>query len=225
MKKTLLTGIAALFLATGTAHTIEYQGKLPKHVQQLPHYPPVVCVAPNWATESCEDRQPRYWVAALSDFFKWLDWTKTNWLGTVLVDIPPPWDGKWPNEEPADDEGGFPKEVQGLWCLSPSESTKTKIILNPATEDADVCKPDEGVVLISYSQFYGPNGRNDCALDTKTKIEPAKEISEPENVRSSAVYHIHLRCLSKPNQMDFVIHHNVYDDGDEELLVRPTTQG
>src|SRR5262249_13367886 len=141
MTKLLLTGIAALFLATGTAHTIEYQGKLPKPVQRLPSYPPVVCVAPNWAAEPCEDRQPRYWLAALADFFKRLD---SSWLGTALVNIPPPWDGKWPNEEPTDEEGGFPKEVQGLWCLSPSESTKTKIILNP---HADGCKPDEGVVL------------------------------------------------------------------------------
>jgi len=95
MTKLLLTGIAALFLATGTAYSIEYQGKLPKPVQRLPSYPPVVCVAPNWAAEPCEDRQPRYWLAALSDFFKWLEWTKTNWLGTILVDYRP-WDGTWP---------------------------------------------------------------------------------------------------------------------------------
>jgi hypothetical protein len=238
----LLTSIAALLLATGTAHAIEYQGKLPKPVQRLPHYPPVVCVAPNWATEPCEDRQPRYWALLIADVVKalqgiaqiWYDWSRTpqtNWFGAVKYNFPLSWDGRWPNrdgkyEEPEaeddEDEGGFPKEIQGLWCLSPSESTKTKIILNP---HADGCKSDEGVVLISYSQFYGPNGQNDCALDTKTKIASEKEIWEPEHIRSSAVYHIQLKCLSKPNRMNFTIHHNAWDNGDEELVVRPSTQG
>jgi hypothetical protein len=58
-KKLLLTGVAALFLAMGAAHATEYQGKLPTPVQKLPEYPPVVCVAPNWATEPCENRQPK----------------------------------------------------------------------------------------------------------------------------------------------------------------------
>jgi hypothetical protein len=57
MTRIFLTGIAALFLATGAAHAIEYQGNLPKPVQKLPAYPPVVCVAPNWESEPCEDRQ------------------------------------------------------------------------------------------------------------------------------------------------------------------------
>jgi hypothetical protein len=231
MKRLLLSGIAALFLATGTAHTIEYQGKLPKPVQRLPSYPPVVCVAPNWAAEPCEDRQPQHWLVALSDLFKWLDWIKTSWVGAVeTFDQPRPWIGKWPDEVHTDDDneddGGFPKEVRGLWCLSPSESTETKLILNPAT-GADVCKPDEGVILISYSQFYGPNGRNNCALDTKTKMTPAREILEPERMRSSAVYHVHLRCFKKDksNWTDFLIHHNAWDNGDEELVIRPSTQG
>jgi hypothetical protein len=117
----------------------------------------------------------------------------------------------------ADNEGGFPEEIRGLWCISPSESTKAKIILNPNNGD---CKPDEGVVLISYSQFYGPNGQNDCALDTKTKIAPKKEIWKPEHIRSSAVYDIQLKCLSKPNRINFTVHHNACDNGDEELVVR-----
>jgi hypothetical protein len=57
MKTTRLASIAVLFLATGTAHAIEYQGNLPKPVQKLPAYPPVVCVATNWTLEWCEDRQ------------------------------------------------------------------------------------------------------------------------------------------------------------------------
>jgi hypothetical protein len=59
MKKTLLAGIAALLMATSAAHATEYQGKLPTPVQRLPKYPPVVCVAPNWATEQCENRQSK----------------------------------------------------------------------------------------------------------------------------------------------------------------------
>ena len=57
MKKLLITGVAMLSLATGTAHAIEYQGNLPKPVQKLPAYPPVACVATNWTVEECEDRQ------------------------------------------------------------------------------------------------------------------------------------------------------------------------
>jgi hypothetical protein len=59
MKKTLLAGVTALLMATSAAHATEYQGKLPTPVQRLPKYPPVVCVAPNWATEPCENRQPK----------------------------------------------------------------------------------------------------------------------------------------------------------------------
>jgi len=33
------------------------QGNLPTPVQALPKYPPVICVAPDWVTEICEDRQ------------------------------------------------------------------------------------------------------------------------------------------------------------------------
>jgi hypothetical protein len=59
MKKLLLTSIAALalFTATQPMSAIEWQGKLPTPVQKLPHYPPVVCVATDWATEPCEGRQ------------------------------------------------------------------------------------------------------------------------------------------------------------------------
>ena len=58
MNKLLLTGIATLsLLAASAAHAIEYQGNLPKSVQKLPVYPPVVCVEPNWMVEPCESRQ------------------------------------------------------------------------------------------------------------------------------------------------------------------------
>ena len=106
MARIFLTSIAALFLATGIAHAIEYQGKLPKPVQRLPSYPPVVCVAPNWAVESCEDRQPRYWLAVLSDLFELLERLDRSWIGTATKsDQPRPWNGKWPDEARADDGG------------------------------------------------------------------------------------------------------------------------
>jgi hypothetical protein len=35
------------------------QGNMPKPVQPLPKYPPIVCVAPNWAITPCRDRQPQ----------------------------------------------------------------------------------------------------------------------------------------------------------------------
>jgi len=103
MKKLLLTSVAALFLATGAAHAIEWQGNMPKPVGKLPPYPPVVCVAPNWKREPCESRQPPPKQTAHADdlgdilkpFWEWLKWTETNWLGTILVDYRP-WDGTWP---------------------------------------------------------------------------------------------------------------------------------
>jgi hypothetical protein len=48
---------AALFCNVAHAQ----QGNLPAPVQKLPPYPPVVCVAPNWATEPCEDRNASGW--------------------------------------------------------------------------------------------------------------------------------------------------------------------
>jgi hypothetical protein len=33
---------------------------------------------------------------AIGEFFKWLRWTETNWLGTVFVDYKP-WNGVWPS--------------------------------------------------------------------------------------------------------------------------------
>jgi|SRR6516165_9021613 len=99
MKELFLTSIAALFLATGAAHAIEYQGKLPKPVQRLPSYPPVVCVAPNWAAESCEDRQPQYWLAALADLVESLKRLDRSWIATATKsDQPRPWNRKWPGE-------------------------------------------------------------------------------------------------------------------------------
>ena len=92
MKKLLLTSIAALFLATGTAHAREWQGNMPKPIGKLPSYPPVVCVTTNWTPEPCESRQSSAhtdaWEdlgASLGAFFAWLKWTETNWLGTVLI--------------------------------------------------------------------------------------------------------------------------------------------
>ena len=102
MKMLLLAGVAALsVLCASAAHTREWQGNMPKPVGKLPPYPPVVCVTTNWTPEPCEDRQPSHADAfeevgkALGEFFKWLEWTKTNWLGTILVDYRP-WDGTWP---------------------------------------------------------------------------------------------------------------------------------
>jgi hypothetical protein len=49
--------IAALLMATSAVYAHEWQGKMPKPVQPLPKYPPVVCVEPDWATASCADRR------------------------------------------------------------------------------------------------------------------------------------------------------------------------
>ena len=43
-----------LILSAGVAHA--QQGNLPRPVQKLPAYPPVVCVTPNWRSEPCEGR-------------------------------------------------------------------------------------------------------------------------------------------------------------------------
>src|SRR5262249_6965695 len=103
MKKTLLASVAALFLVTGTAHSREWQGNMPNPVGKLPSYPPVVCVTTNWTPEPCKNRQPSVdmfeGMSKAIEFFKWLEWTKTNWLGTVMVDyklVAKPWNGVWP---------------------------------------------------------------------------------------------------------------------------------
>jgi hypothetical protein len=54
MKKLLLTFL--VFMAAWPANA-GMQGNLPTSVQKLPTYPPVVCVAANWETETCESRQ------------------------------------------------------------------------------------------------------------------------------------------------------------------------
>ena len=53
MKKLLLTFL--VFMAAWPANA-GMQGNLPTPVQKLPAYPPVMCVATNWETESCESR-------------------------------------------------------------------------------------------------------------------------------------------------------------------------
>ena len=53
---------AFVLLAMLFASTITHaqQGNLPVPVQKLPSYPPVVCVTPNWTSESCASRTPTY---------------------------------------------------------------------------------------------------------------------------------------------------------------------
>jgi hypothetical protein len=106
MKAAIIAGCVALsVLSASSAHAREWQGNMPKLVGKLPPYPPVVCVTPNWTPEPCESRQPSHADAfeevgkALGEFFKWLEWTKTNWLGTILVDYRP-WNGEWPKPSP-----------------------------------------------------------------------------------------------------------------------------
>src|SRR5262245_46266840 len=53
----LLTGIAALFLTTGTAHAREWQGNMPKPIGKLPSYPPVV-----WR-KTCDQAEPHRVIA------------------------------------------------------------------------------------------------------------------------------------------------------------------
>jgi hypothetical protein len=48
-----LTVIAALAFMALRPASAGMQGNLPRPVQALPKYPPVVCVAPNWAIEVC----------------------------------------------------------------------------------------------------------------------------------------------------------------------------
>jgi hypothetical protein len=57
MRKLLLAGTAGTATLLLLAEASAQQGNLPKPVQKLPAYPPVICVATNWAFESCEDRQ------------------------------------------------------------------------------------------------------------------------------------------------------------------------
>jgi hypothetical protein len=125
----------------------------------------------------------------------------------------------------AQELGGFPPQLQGLWCVSLGESTPTVIILNPN----DTCKQDGGVVLISFSQHVGPNpGGYDCGLDTIVQIEGAKEIEvNGEHGEASPLYHVTLHCFpgGQRGWTDFTIRRNSFYDGSEELVVKPSPQG
>ena len=62
MKKLFLfcataAAVWSLLMLDGRPAHAGMQGNMPTSVQPLPKYPPVVCVATNWATEACEDRQ------------------------------------------------------------------------------------------------------------------------------------------------------------------------
>src|SRR5262245_15010630 len=63
MKRLLLC--AALLIAAIPANSGAHaqQGNLPKPVQKLSPYPPVVCVTPEWRPEPCEDRNASGWHA------------------------------------------------------------------------------------------------------------------------------------------------------------------
>ena len=106
MKRLLLSGIAALFLATGAAHAREWQGNMPKPIGKLPSYPPIVCVTPNWTPEPCESRKSSAHADAWGDvgeaigkLFDFLDMLDRSWLGTALKNYdhdPKSWNGAWP---------------------------------------------------------------------------------------------------------------------------------
>ena len=52
---------ATLLIAAIPANSVAaQQGNLPVPMQKLPSYPPVVCVTPNWKSESCASRTPTY---------------------------------------------------------------------------------------------------------------------------------------------------------------------
>jgi hypothetical protein len=71
-----LTFALAATLFYSIAHA--QQGNLPTPVQKLPAYPPVVCVAPNWATEPCESRKGVSWIVnwLRAQIAKQPDWQK-----------------------------------------------------------------------------------------------------------------------------------------------------
>jgi hypothetical protein len=126
MKKTLLAGIAVLLVATSAAHATEYQGKLPTPVQRLPKYPPVVCVAPNWATEPCENRQSK---SRLSE-----SEPKMQRVGVAL---------EYPKELPDNAPGWFSRKD---W-ISPIQDLK-KIL-----EEHERCKASEATKKVSNSDL------------------------------------------------------------------------
>jgi len=168
MKKTLLAAIAALsVLSASAAHATEYQGNLPKPVQKLPAYPPVVCVAPNWATEPCEARnEARDMLQGLWDFLKWLKWTETNWLGTILVDYRP-WDGTWPKHpsEPSD--------------LIPEQETSIPLP-QPRPASAPIIPGDLGTYWDSRVHTYWPKLiEYDYELLSSYPSLPPKEYDHP----------------------------------------------
>jgi hypothetical protein len=80
MRAAAVSLIAALLLATSAVAARELQGNMPKPVQALPKYPPVICVAPNWTITSCETRRAeveteKYWKERDAQNEKlWTEW-------------------------------------------------------------------------------------------------------------------------------------------------------
>jgi hypothetical protein len=113
--------ISALLAMLCLPHlALAQQGRLPKPVQPLPSYPPVVCVAPNWKTESCEDRQEIIGLGPFYEFLAWLDTASKSWFGTVLhYDEPKAWNGIWPKQRETvvlfDEPGGIAQMQGSEW--------------------------------------------------------------------------------------------------------------
>jgi hypothetical protein len=98
--RSLFVGVALLALCV--THAQAQQGNLPKPVQALPAYPPIVCVTPKWEREPCESRKDpvKELGDALKEFFEFLDWAKTTWLIIAFQsDQPGTWNGVWPAQK------------------------------------------------------------------------------------------------------------------------------
>jgi hypothetical protein len=138
MKKVLLTGVAALFLTIGAAHAIEYQGNLSKPVQKLPAYPPIVCVAPNWATESCQERQETStgeddpllglykFLADLSRIERMLE---QSWLKSASYERPVLNSSPWPRTKTVlyEEPGGVLQEHERRWIMLAATGNEVEI--------------------------------------------------------------------------------------------------
>jgi hypothetical protein len=182
MKKALLTGIAALSLLTAVgAHAREWQGNMPKPIGKLPSYPPVVCVTPNWTSEPCESRQPPsvyvLIAEAIGEIAKWLEWTKTNWLGTALVfDKPQPWNGEWPRHTTVlyYEPGGILQEHEKRWWDLAKSGDDVEIRDMCASACTMIMKyvPRERICFGEYSAllFHASRNYTDRAISVSTTV-------------------------------------------------------
>ena len=121
----------------------------------------------------------------------------------------------------ADEDGIFPEELHGIWCIEFNKSKTTKIFLVSCLFHPDYDRKRAAVLIISNTQYLGPGDRY-CHLNTIKEVEP-------EPTYSSAVYVVHGECHQSilPVWPYFKIRITYNEDKNDpaHLIIEPLPEG